>query len=129
MLYYMPSMSNLVYLHNEARSKSWFKKPELQANDLLMVYASDWADAMASNETLTHSRIKNIMKLGFSKAAENIARGQQDEKQVMSTWLNSAGHRANIMNSSYNSIGCSFSYSDEGVLYWCVCFGKSKVLG
>lgn len=126
MIYTMPSMTKLVELHNEARKGGWFvKRPKLEIDESLMRYAYEWADTMAENEALVHSDMKKIMQLGFRQAAENIAQGQRDEKTVMSTWLNSRGHRSNIMNSNYNKIGCGFSYSDNGKIYWCVCFGKS----
>ena len=40
------------------------------------------------------------------------------------TWLNSSGHKRNIMNKNMTHIGCGFSYSSDNILYWCVCFGR-----
>ena len=127
MIYTFPNLSKLVELHNEARQKSWFGKiPDLQIDDKLMSYASEWSQKMAEDNNLSHSNIRNIMKLGFSSVAENIAHGQKDEKSVMKTWLWSPGHRRNIMNKSMTHIGCGFSYSERNTIYWCVCFGKKK---
>lgn len=121
-----PNMSDLVSLHNDARTKGWWKLKPLQPDDKLMKYAQDWALHMSDKERMYHSNIKNISKLGFSVSGENIAYGQRNEQSVMKTWLNSPGHRANIMNSSFTHIGCGFAYSESEVLYWCVCFGKKK---
>lgn len=41
----------------------------------------------------------------FRIAGENIARGQQTTKRVMQAWMNSPGHRKNILNRSYGRIG------------------------
>ena len=48
---------------------------------------------------------------------ENIAAGQTNPSSVMNTWMNSSGHKANILNSSWKSIGIGCFYKD-GVYYW-----------
>lgn len=121
-----PSMDKLIVLHNEYREKSWWRLKPLVKDGKLMNYAEYWASYMSQNQKMYHSKIKNIIRLGFSRAGENIAYGQMNEEKVMSTWMNSAGHRANILSSSFTKIGCGFSYSDDDILYWCVCFGKPK---
>ena len=113
-------LENLIILHNESREN----RDSLIEDESLMDYAQKWADYMADTTRLKHSRIKNIMALGFNAAGENIAYGQEDAEQVMKTWLKSPGHRSNILNSSYNRIGCGVSLANNGTPYWCVCFGK-----
>lgn len=54
----------------------------------------------------------------FMGAGENIAYGQSTPEQVMNGWMNSSGHRANILNSSYTSIGVGYYRSASGVNYW-----------
>ena len=120
-----PSMTKLVELHNEARAKSWWSLKPLTADDALMEYAQKWAETMAARGRMTHSSIRDIMALGYSPAGENIAWGQGDEQAVMSAWLRSPGHRANIMGSRYSRIGCGAA-SKSSRLYWCCCFGKPK---
>ena len=51
----------------------------------------------------------------YNAAAENIARGQRSGEQVLQTWLNSSGHRANIENGDYTHHGVG--YVEEGN-YW-----------
>lgn len=53
----------------------------------------------------------------YRGAGENIAYGQQTPEEVMNAWMNSAGHRANIMNKNFTKIGVGF-YENNGVKYW-----------
>ena len=54
----------------------------------------------------------------FAGAGENIAYGQATPRQVMDVWMNSSGHRANILNESYTSIGVGYERNSAGVAYW-----------
>lgn len=54
----------------------------------------------------------------YTAAGENIAYGQQTPEQVMQVWMNSSGHRANILNSNFTSIGVGHYVSPSGVHYW-----------
>ncbi|MDD2181593.1 MAG: SafA/ExsA family spore coat assembly protein [Bacilli bacterium] len=56
--------------------------------------------------------------INFSAAAENIARGQRTAAEVMNSWMNSSGHRANILSSTYNQIGVGVARANDGTLYW-----------
>lgn len=118
-------INELVYLHNQSREEGswmWELKPLLM-NQKLMDYAQEWAEHMASRNRMYHSSMRDIMRLGFSTAGENIAWGQKDAETVMKTWLNSPGHRANIMSSKYSDIGCGVAMSSKNRPYWCTCFG------
>lgn len=54
---------------------------------------------------------------------ENIAKGQNSADRVMAAWMSSEGHRANILRSSFGSIGvCALKV--DGVIYWVQLFGK-----
>jgi len=44
----------------------------------------------------------------YKSAGENIAKGQQSATEVVNAWMNSAGHRANILNKNYTHIGIGF---------------------
>ncbi len=46
--------------------------------------------------------------ISYRSAGENIAKGQKSPQEVMNAWMNSSGHRANILNPSYNAIGVGF---------------------
>lgn len=56
---------------------------------------------------------------------ENIAMGYASPKQVMNGWMNSSGHRANILRSTYTKIGVG-CYSQNGTLYWVQNFSREN---
>lgn len=56
--------------------------------------------------------------ISFYAAGENIAMGQQTPAAVMNAWMNSPGHRANILNPQYNEIGVGVAKTSSGVIYW-----------
>ena len=56
--------------------------------------------------------------VSYRGAGENIAWGQKTPEQVMQGWMNSAGHRANILNARYTSIGVGYYRNASGVNYW-----------
>ena len=56
--------------------------------------------------------------VSYRGAGENIAWGQKTPEQVMEGWMNSAGHRANILNEKYTSIGIGYYSSANGTNYW-----------
>ena len=58
---------------------------------------------------------------------ENIAYGQSSPSEVMKSWMNSKGHRENIMNSSYKSIGVGCLVCKKGI-YWVQCFGFDEAI-
>jgi uncharacterized YkwD family protein/spore coat assembly protein SafA len=60
----------------------------------------------------------------FSSAGENIAYGQQTPAAVMKSWMNSSGHKANILSPSYTHIGVGLAKSSSGVCYWTQMFTK-----
>lgn len=53
----------------------------------------------------------------YGTAGENVAYGQRTPEEVMQAWMNSSGHRANILNSSYKEIGIGVYYKN-GTYYW-----------
>lgn len=54
----------------------------------------------------------------FSAAGENIAMGQKTPAEVVNAWMNSPGHRANILGTSYTQIGVGLAKNNNGVCYW-----------
>ncbi|MEC0272884.1 CAP domain-containing protein [Peribacillus frigoritolerans] len=53
--------------------------------------------------------------ISYKTAGENIAQGQQTPEEVVQAWMNSQGHRENIMNSSFTHIGVGYVESGN---YW-----------
>jgi uncharacterized YkwD family protein/spore coat assembly protein SafA len=58
--------------------------------------------------------IKNF-GLSYRSAGENIAKGYKTPQAVVNGWMNSSGHRANILNASYNRIGVGYVANGN---YW-----------
>lgn len=54
----------------------------------------------------------------YSYAGENIAKGQRTPEEVMNGWMNSQGHRANILNANYTQIGIGYVTHSNGTGYW-----------
>ncbi len=72
----------------------------------------------------SHTRPDGSAWSTVSSAArgENIAMGQQSADKVMAAWMSSSGHRANILRSSFGSIGVA-AYKVGNTLYWVQLFG------
>ena len=62
-------------------------------------------------------RLKNN-GIAYRSAAENIAYGQKDAQEVMNSWMNSSGHRANILSKTVKEIGIGAVKNTRGTIYW-----------
>lgn len=60
----------------------------------------------------------------FSAAGENIAMGQTTPEAVMNGWMNSPGHRSNILNPTYTELGVGLAKDSSGRCYWTQMFIK-----
>ena len=58
----------------------------------------------------------------YVRVGENIAEGQKTVDQAMDSWMNSPGHRANIL-ADFSEMGAARTEDDDGNNYWCVDFG------
>ena len=62
--------------------------------------------------------------VSYRRAGENIAWGQRSPQEVMNAWMNSSGHRANIMNPDFTTIGVGYYENANGTDYWCQLFTR-----
>ena len=53
-----------------------------------------------------------------TRAAENIARGQRDVGAAVTAWMNSAGHRRNLLDKGFGGVGIASAKGADGRLYW-----------
>jgi uncharacterized protein YkwD len=90
--------------------RSRYGLPPLEVDESLMESARAHAQWMTRNQTMRHTS---------AAVAENIAMGQQDSQQAMSSWMGSSGHRANILNPSNHRIGVAAFQTASGVIFWC----------
>lgn len=101
-------------LVNAERSKQGLK--ELTLSKELTSIANTKAEDMAENNYFSHtsptygSPFQMLQKFGvsYTAAGENIAAGQQTAEAVMTDWMNSSGHRANILNKNYTQLGVGY---------------------
>lgn len=67
----------------------------------------------------------SVYPSGYYYYGENIAAGYVSAESVVNAWMNSSGHRANILSKDFKSIGIGCVKSDDGryYVYWTQCFG------
>lgn len=82
----------------------------LQVDNRLIKSARRHAAWMTNNRSMVHTS---------AAVAENIAMGQRSSSEVVNTWMNSSGHRANILNPGHTRIGVAAYTTPEGTIYWC----------
>ena len=71
-----------------------------------------------SHTSPTYGSPFNMMKsygITYRSAGENIAKGQRTPQEVVTAWMNSAGHRANILNKNFTYIGVGYVANGN---YW-----------
>ena len=80
-----------------------------------------------SHQSPTYGSPFNMIEnfgIKFSAAGENIAKGQRTPSEVMNGWMNSPGHRSNILNPTYTVIGVGLAKDKAGTCYWTQMFIK-----
>lgn len=111
----------VVELVNQERAKAGL--PGLQNLAVLNTCAETRSGELVS--TFSHTRpdgsncatALNEYGVTWRTSGENIAYGYPDPESVMTGWMNSAGHRANILSENFDAIGVGV-ISRNGVLYW-----------
>lgn len=114
----------VVDLTNQERAKQGLKP--LTANWELSRVARYKSEDMRDKNYFDHtsptygSPFDMMKKFGISykTAGENIAAGQQTPEEVVKAWMNSPGHRANILNSTYTQIGVGYAKGGSYGVYW-----------
>lgn len=112
-------VSEVIRLVNEERAKVGLSA--LQTNDTI-----NGAAQVRVNELPTlfdHTRPDGTTcftalddaGIRYGTAGENIAAGQATPEQVVNAWMNSEGHRANILNASFTTIGVGYNSAGR---YW-----------
>lgn len=122
--------SEVVRLVNIERSKHGLAA--LKENWELSRVARYKSADMAAKNYFSHTsptygspfRMMESFGIRYSSAGENIAMGQRTPQEVMNAWMNSPGHRANILSPSYTQIGVGFAKNRNGKAYWTQMFIK-----
>jgi uncharacterized protein YkwD len=107
-----PSLGNpyemeVINLVNAERTQRGLRP--LKPDPTLMAAAKHWSRHQAYRNRMYHSR------MGYG---ENVAYNQKTPYEVQRDWMNSRGHRANILSQRYSQIGVGVAYSNRGQPYW-----------
>lgn len=117
-------------LVNKERSKQGLKALTLSSEltNVATIKAQDMADKgyFDHNSPTYGSPFEMMQRFGvqYTSAGENIAAGQKTASEVMNSWMNSSGHRANILNKDYAEIGIGFVEGGKYGTYWVQLFKK-----
>jgi uncharacterized protein YkwD len=96
---------NAVLAATNAQRAANGRKP-FTVTSCLSGFATKWAAHLAGTRTLTHQSLSPFLSDCHSMAvAENIADGNVTAADVVTLWMNSPDHRANLLNSAYTHIG------------------------
>ncbi len=125
--------TRVLELTNAERQKAGLAPLTLSAP--LTRSAAGYADVLASNGCFAHScgpvpeMVQRDELAGYtdwSAVAENIAAGYASPEAVVTGWMNSPGHRANILNGAYAEIGIGFATGGAYGSYWTQEFGARR---
>jgi uncharacterized protein YkwD len=99
-------------------------------NQKLATAAELHSQDQAAHNTMSHtgsdgsSPWDRAAQAGYQWAiGENVAAGYRTPAEVMAGWMNSPGHRANILNCQAKAIGIGVAAAGDGTLYWTQMFG------
>ena len=123
-------MLEILNLVNDERKKNGLG--ELILDHTLNGVAMEKAFDMKENNYFSHnspkygSPFEMLQQFGvkYESAGENIAGGQKNSKEVMQTWMNSSGHRANILNKDFTKLGVGYVEGGTYGTYWVQLFIK-----
>ena len=111
----------VIDLTNKERARAGL--PALRADAQLSSVAQKKSEDMRKNNYFSHTSptygspfdMMRDFGVSYRTAGENIAKGQRTPQEVVNAWMNSAGHRANILNRNFTHIGVGF---DGNGNYW-----------
>lgn len=116
--------NEILTLVNAERSKQGLKPMKLnwELSRVAKVKAEDMAhEKYFSHTSPTYGTPFEMMKhfgITYRTAGENIAAGQKTPREVMQAWMNSKGHRANILNANYTELGVGQGSGGPYNIYW-----------
>ncbi|WP_158841959.1 CAP domain-containing protein [Saccharothrix deserti] len=107
--------------------------PALAPNAQLAAAAKKHNDEMARTGNLSHTGVdgstpaQRITEAGYQYRvmAENIAAGQTSAEEVVRAWMNSEGHRANIVNCELRDLGVAYAVNRDNKPFWTQDFGAT----
>jgi uncharacterized protein YkwD len=104
----------------------------VRTDERLRTAARGHSADMAANNYFSHTALDGsspgdrARRAGYTQwIGENIAYGYRTPADVMRGWMDSSGHRSNILNCSARAIGVGLAYSPNGTPYWTQMFGAA----
>ncbi len=142
------SSRTVTIITNEEDSKNWGKEvleltnnervsrglDPLKWDDSLAALAEAHCSDMINRGFFAHNtpegatpfdRMKNA-GIDYMAAGENIAAGQYSPEAVVKAWMNSSGHRANILNPEFEYLGTAAVWGGKYGIYWAQEFARFK---
>ena len=116
--------NQVITLTNQQRAKNGLKAltPDWELSRVARYKAMDMRDKnYFSHTSPTYGDPFTMMKnfgIHYSWAAENIAAGQTTPQEVVNAWMNSSGHRANILSAKATYIGVGYAKGGSQRYYW-----------
>lgn len=116
--------NQVIQLTNQERAKNGLKAltPNWELSRVARFKAVDMRDKnYFSHTSPTYGDPFTMMKnfgIAYRSAGENIAAGQTTAQEVVRAWMNSQGHRANILSTNYTQIGVGYSKGGTQRFYW-----------
>ncbi len=91
----------------------------LTASTAALAESLRWSDVQASAQRMYHrSDLFRGLPSSATYVGENVAMGYRTAAAVMEGWMNSSGHRANILNGRFTHIGIGVAADSDGTLYY-----------
>lgn len=124
-----PLIQEVLNIVNQERQRGGISP--LRLHSRLNAAAQAHSNDMARNNFMGHtgsdgsSFVDRMKRHGynFRRGAENVAAGQSSARDVMNSWMNSFGHRRNILNGNYRDIGIAYARGGRYGIYWTQVFG------
>ncbi|MFC0477634.1 SafA/ExsA family spore coat assembly protein [Robertmurraya beringensis] len=116
--------NQVVQLTNQERAKYGLKPlvADWQLARVARYKSADMRDRnYFSHTSPTYGSPFDMMKnfgISYRSAGENIAAGQRTAQEVVTAWMNSEGHRKNILSSGYTHIGVGYAQGGSKQHYW-----------
>ena len=94
-----------------------------------MAYYQKMAHVLPNATLPTLTDRAHYVGYSYGRIAENVALGYPNAEMVVEGWMNSRGHRQNILDAGVVETGIAVARSATGGLYYCQVFGRQFSLG
>lgn len=110
--------TQLLEATNAARVEN--QREPLRVNDALSAVATDWSRVQAEENDMHHNpNVAEQIPAGWRHWGENVLQNYEcaTPQQLVDQWMNSLGHRVNLLRESHTDMGMGVAVADDGRLY------------